>query len=221
MEKHLDFEEIIEYIYCTELNPESAKLAQKVNSHLLVCESCVRLYRNLLQIYEEVDIEKKIQSLDEEQKELLSQLIGSDEFRENRNPIVRQWICNMLNFSVALIVEVKDNTKIVLNSINAIDDFSNMCFGYPIALGTRDGKEICETENVLVDEENANNKIELHDGIIKVFLDIDEWNRKQPELIVIDEMGNIVCATKMFRQENMLVGEFPSILETEYKIFIR
>lgn len=221
MERHLDFEEVIEYIYCTELNPESARLAQKVNSHLLVCESCRRLYRSLLQIYEEVNLKEKIQYIDEEQRELLIYLARSSEFQQNRNPVIQQWICSMCKYSIALVVEVKDKTKLLLNKINVIDGFSDICFEYPLALGTRDGEKSCETESILIDEDNANNKIELHDGRTTIFLDIDEWDRKQPELIVIDERGELVCATKMLQQESTWVGEFSSTVETKYKIFIK
>lgn len=52
MEKHIDFEDAVEYITCREINADSIKLAQKINAHILECKQCRKMYNTILEFYD-------------------------------------------------------------------------------------------------------------------------------------------------------------------------
>ena len=52
MEKHIDFEEIVEYLTCRELTTDSVKMAQKINAHILECNQCRKMYNAIHDFYD-------------------------------------------------------------------------------------------------------------------------------------------------------------------------
>lgn len=54
MSRHLEFEEIVSYIKCRDLSDENVRLAQRINSHILQCEECKRMYDATLGFYDVV-----------------------------------------------------------------------------------------------------------------------------------------------------------------------
>lgn len=52
MDRHLDFDDIVDYINCRELSEKTIILAQQVNSHILKCDECRRMYNATLAFYD-------------------------------------------------------------------------------------------------------------------------------------------------------------------------
>lgn len=52
MHKHIDFEEFVDYLNCRELSETSVKFAHKINSHILQCKECMRMYNAILAFYD-------------------------------------------------------------------------------------------------------------------------------------------------------------------------
>lgn len=62
MGKHIEFDDMVKYINCSRLDADSIKLAQRVNSHLLVCDECKKQFDILNRfqeaVYGAVDVEE-------------------------------------------------------------------------------------------------------------------------------------------------------------------
>lgn len=51
--KHLNVDEIINFVSITELNSDSVKFCAMVNSHIRACEKCLKLVTSFQMIYDE------------------------------------------------------------------------------------------------------------------------------------------------------------------------
>ena len=52
MDRHLDFDDIVNFIYADKLNEDTEKLARRVNSHIIGCPECRDIYRAVHDLYE-------------------------------------------------------------------------------------------------------------------------------------------------------------------------
>lgn len=51
MDKHIEFDDTVDYVNCRELS-KNVILTQQVNSHILKCDECKRVYNAILAFYD-------------------------------------------------------------------------------------------------------------------------------------------------------------------------
>ena len=158
--KHLDIQDIINYIECEKITPQTAKFVHYVNTHLYKCEECRKNYEIMLKLYSHG-------------------LVRNDFIKEIHVQNEKELLCFTIKNKVELFVrKTKDTVDKLCYS-----------FEYPLTSGVRtSGKNGVKDKSVLVDEENLFNKIYYQEG--KIIIQLDEEDFLKQNLVAILERSD-------------------------------
>lgn len=177
LNEHLIFDDMVDFVYSTELTDEAIKLAQRVNSHIFTCKECREVYESLLAIKEATD----------------------ERILENIQVAEAQDKVGLLDkFVAAITISIKEKSQILIDAVNNYKPDHAFDFGYPVALATRgEGNLNNQVKNVIIDDDNEFNQISYENGCLIIQLDAEDWNIHAPEVMLLDNEGKVIASGTM------------------------
>ena len=195
MNQHLDFNEIVEFIYSDNIDANKI-LAHRVNSHIFNCKKCRQVYDTIYDVYE-LGFEKGIVEVNRNIKEIENQ--------------------HIVSFGTLIRLKIDNNKKLVLEQLKNIGK-TKYFFSYPLELATRSSGGKSEQYGILVDDENEFNEIALKNGKLIVKLDAEDFEDDIPVLMIRQKGGEILFLDSMERENDCFYSEVVVPEECELEI---
>ena len=219
MGNHLEFDEIVDYIWCEEMNPSTLVLAQRVNSHIAECEECRAQYNLLLDIYQSIQEVQDVKDLCEEQRSIISALLKQK--HASSGEIKERWLRRLGMFAMSFSLKIENGEKLILSHLVNYNTCADYSFGYPVALGVRSNAQVANNKkNILIDDENELNQIRSENDVITIQLDASEWEGREPDLLVMNGNGVIEVLDTFERKGDCFIVQISSETSHRYTFFV-
>ncbi len=177
MKEHLKFEDMIDFVYATDMSEETIKLAQKVNSHIFTCQECREVFQSIRYIKEQTD-------------ELILANMKSAQVEDK--------VSLLDKFVASITITIKEKSQLLIEKVNNLKPGPAFDFGYPVALATRGDEKLTNmVKNIIIDEDNEFNQISYENGCLTIQLDSEDWDNHAPEVMLLDGDGRVVASGTM------------------------
>ena len=193
MGEHLEFDDIVDFIYADKLDEHTELLAQKVYSHITQCDDCRKVYMTVYELYE-LGFEEGMVRVEDKIKEKMT-----------------------MSLSTYLLLKIKAGGKLLLDKLKCIGE-NKYYFSYPVELATRDSSGCIQAGDVLIDDENDYNQISFKDGKLSIRLDAEDFKGNAPELMVKLAGGEILFFGEMQSDGKYYTAEVEAPEEAELEI---
>lgn len=209
MNEHLEFEEIVEFLNSTGNSQSDLALAEKVNQHLMKCESCYQMYNALL------EFENLSHFLNNDDNLQMRKVLIS---LKNKLPADKKTSINKIFKNIQ-----KGFNEIVMQIGDGIDLMSSsnsFNFVHPLAIGSRGNSgSNKETDKYrLIDDENTYNRIYYKNGLLMFELDREKYKDMPVVLIVGGNDYLDICPTQ--EENGKIVAKFNNLREGQYTIYV-
>lgn len=190
MTEHISFDDLASLAGASAMAPQTQELAARVNAHLLRCPACRATYSALLELTE------------------LSANLGGASAPDAFVPAELPGL-----FWAKLKLAAG---RLLLGGVNS-DAFD---FGYPLALGARDGGGAPRRRDCLVDNENLNNRLQFSDGTLEVRLDAECVTTARPALAVFAD-GKLLALQELTCGDGVWTASVSGLADGAYDIAVR
>ena len=191
MNKHLTFDEMVDFVYATKVTDDTIQLAQKVNSHIFTCKECREVFDSIRGV-----------------KEITGDMIRANALKLATTATTVEKVSMLDKFVASISLVIKDKKNLLIDKINNLKAGPAFDFGYPVALATRGTGQIADTgPSILIDEDNEFNQISYVDGCLSIQLDAMDWQHKVPEVMLLDENGAVVAYGAMTKDDEYYIKE--------------
>ena len=216
MSEHLTFDEMVNFLDTDVINEVSELLALRINEHISKCDECFNNYSALLELDKQLEL-LKLNDLSTEQYALIEALLLKSE--PSLAGRVNEWIRKLCVSTSKIAFSVVEKKSINVGESIMNDDIYAFDFGHPIPVGAR-GKSSPGNTSVLIDNENALNKIELwNENSIKVELDAEDY-ADSPLAALIGNDG-VSYISEMKENAGVISCEFRNVTTGVYQLYIQ
>lgn len=218
MNDHIGFDEMVNFIYSSP-NNYSLTNGWRINSHIMKCDKCYDIYNGLLLLKQSVENLDTIYPKNENEFRLylaLSKHLNENEQDDNNK--ISEWIKDLNNYLSNISISIKNISEIQVTKSKGTYDYN---FGHPLAITSRGQKQGIINKTIVVDDENAINRISIIDSdSIKIELDPNDYDRQPTLALLVSKDGNSQVEN-LILDDQILTAVFNKISLGEYELFIK
>lgn len=199
MDRHISFEEMVEFLNRTTMEKKDMKAIMEMNRHIFNCRECNELYHTLL------NFEDFMESLESPEKLIVNQVL--------------EVMQGVKDAAAQLVIKVSEGLEVLESKLS--DDEWAFNFMHPLALGSRGAGDTTKDQKVVIDDENSINKLTYDADKITMELDREILPEGTSWAVLVSDDGSYIDIQKINFENSVGKVEFKITEETTYQLYVQ